>query len=1219
MSLVSSPKISDSLFSKQNNLNVNKLSSETFYDLIRSLNIIDPDQLSKEEIYNILKRIDDYNGFFTTQQLENINYNNFNEHVFFDSAVNKVIYSFDRIHNIPFDSDEISFLKYSNKNDGYTAHILKNIFPKKIGYAIFDGNQKVVVYDEQGKIIKSDTKKIGLLSPKNKRFSFDFWLKPSALSNIDNQIIFKKFENSNNKNGFICFLTNNDVKTKYINFLIYIDNKYCWAKTLIDIEEEEFKNVVVSVTSNLGLKKINFLINGNLVEENKILRSSRTLKNKSFNESFMLRNTPFVIGGHFNINSEMQVSNTFSLNIDNEDINFNNFIGSIDEFRFFHKVRSSKTIKKEMNKNIFSQEGLKFYARFNEPGGSYQNSFLVVDYSGNKLYGLIYNYSIENNKHEILTDTTNFYSQNYLESPLLLENIIDSPILNSSFNGTKEIREKLIDVAKIYDENNPNLIFNLLPKHYFVNSSDFQRLPVFSNDNAYNEGSSLIDDSGNISNPVLLSPELSANNDLVNIVLIWARFFDQLKAYIASITNILNVDYDTANSQKIVGMQIPLLCKMYGIKFKEILPSPTKNKLNKENLVFEDILSEQSIRKIQNILWHRFLINTNDFLKSKGTRRSIESVFNSFGIDYTKLIDIKEFSSYNENVNNNFFNFKKNVNYIDFGNKKELMTEPVYANILENTMSENKLHLAISNIKSQTDSVNNGIINSFIDGLNLDWTIEVFLNFNESIEKYRYKNITSTEQIKYKKKQNILRLNTDGDVSLLLSYEKNNDYHSQKGVLNLNIQPIKNNSAFNIEISIDDINIFNTPKYISIKQKADIEENSLTYELTFDELGKQNTLVQKNKAVKKVENIKIVDALGNIIKDLSQISNINDDINEQNNLSFYKNNLDLNIGSYNYNSNNMLTSLITESDDTNFQGQIICLRLWNRFLDDVDENSHIKDIDNVGIKNTYNQKNLVFNYIFKKYDYYLENNINKWAFKDSTENVSILDGNHLNSCNVFLKDTSRKENDFIFYMPIIFKVINNKVDEPVKENRVNIISYKDNNNKLAAKNKNNFPSNTMPIDYKYENKNRVSVDMSITKIVNNDISNLISDMSSFVKNINNKTSKYDYDYLKINNIRMEYFEKYKDNELIDYSSLMSIYKYFDNIMSSILYDIVPSKINFQGFNYVYESHILERNKYQYKNSHSNVPIVDLNDFASFSREKESFRRNISYNANRKIK
>jgi len=91
-----------------------------------------------------------------------------------------------------------------------------------------------------------------------------------------------------------------------------------------------------------------------------------------------------------------------------------------------------------------------------------------------------------------------------------------------------------------------------------------------------------------------------------------------------------------------------------------------------------------------------------------------------------------------------------------------------------------------------------------------------------------------------------------------------------------------------------------------------------------------------------------------------------------------------------------------------------------------------------------------------------------------------------------------------------------------------------------------------------------------------------------------------------------------DSILLNYSSIGNIFKYFDNIMSSILYDIVPSSVRFEGFNYVYESHILERHKYQYKNLNSCIAINDLSNSASFSRETGKFRRSIVYNNNRKL-
>ena len=123
MALTNNPQNSNSLFSAANKqYNINQQSSEDFHDVIKSLNIVDPDLLNKEELSIILKRVDDYSGLFTTQQLENIDYHKFSNHVFFDSAVSKVSYSFDRIQNKPYDKDELENIKYHNKTlQGFLA------------------------------------------------------------------------------------------------------------------------------------------------------------------------------------------------------------------------------------------------------------------------------------------------------------------------------------------------------------------------------------------------------------------------------------------------------------------------------------------------------------------------------------------------------------------------------------------------------------------------------------------------------------------------------------------------------------------------------------------------------------------------------------------------------------------------------------------------------------------------------------------------------------------------------------------------------------------------------------------------------------------------------------------------------------------------------------------------------------------------------------------
>ena len=111
-------------------------------------------------------------------------------------------------------------------------------------------------------------------------------------------------------------------------------------------------------------------------------------------------------------------------------------------------------------------------------------------------------------------------------------------------------------------------------------------------------------------------------------------------------------------------------------------------------------------------------------------------------------------------------------------------------------------------------------------------------------------------------------------------------------------------------------------------------------------------------------------------------------------------------------------------------------------------------------------------------------------------------------------------------------------------------------------------------------------------------------------------SMYEYQYKNLQEIRDNYFSKFKDSDYINYASIGNVFKYFDNIMSSILYDIVPSRVRFEGFNYVYESHALERHKYEYKNKDSINTIVTHSHRFDFSRDSILSRRSQTYNNNR---
>ena len=145
----------------------------------------------------------------------------------------------------------------------------------------------------------------------------------------------------------------------------------------------------------------------------------------------------------------------------------------------------------------------------------------------------------------------------------------------------------------------------------------------------------------------------------------------------------------------------------------------------------------------------------------------------------------------------------------------------------------------------------------------------------------------------------------------------------------------------------------------------------------------------------------------------------------------------------------------------------------------------------------------------------------------------------------------------------------------------------------------------------------MSVDFSIAKALNDDIERVILNLQNFNETLMSN-SMYNYNYSNFNTLKIDYFNRIKDDQLINYSSLVNVFRYFDNILSSILNNMIPSKTSFQGFNLVYESHLLERHKYQHRNSDSRINIYKQDETYNFSRKPIKSYRDSSYNSNREM-
>ena len=429
-----------------------------------------------------------------------------------------------------------------------------------------------------------------------------------------------------------------------------------------------------------------------------------------------------------------------------------------------------------------------------------------------------------------------------------------------------------------------------------------------------------------------------------------------------------------------------------------------------------------------------------------------------------------------------------------------------------------------------------------------------------------------------------------GRENFIEIYYEDDWRYNNLGKITIDIYPFFNDEDYadNKEsITIENVNIYDTFKYFVLSQK--VLNNKIEYYVSLRNIGVKNIFSSLHESS---------------IQDIIKISELELSSSRAFNLK---------IG--NIDKGNGIRA--------NFEGELYKLRVWKKFLIEKEIKSHSENIENIGIDNFKPLEYLVSDFEVKETDRIFNSETGKysWNLTDISHNVYYDNTTKTyipyNRCEVITKNSNQESNSVIGIDEIIIKQKNSKLDEFSSTNKFNILSFEKEKNKSIFENKREFPTHEIPDNFIFDFSNRVSIDMSITKIINDDIENIISDLNEFTLNLSSFQNRHSYQYKFIESIRKDYFEKYKDSEKIKYSSLINIFKYFDNIMSSILYDIVPSKVKFDGFNFVYESHLLERHKYEYKNKDSINTIIDGGDTTfTFSRKKLNARRSKNYNDSR---
>lgn len=1105
----------------------NKKNSHTKF--ISTSNLLENSDFKKFlELYlndttEFFERLDGYDGFISTQQVESINYENFEEHIFFDSAVEKINYSYDQAINFfPYDKTSYEMQQYIKSLDGFTKFILDEKVKKKINYLSFDGNMVVQIDDKKGSLLNDY---IGSniyynFNPRQKPFSFDFWLYPELLDDSDICCLFKKYSVQENT-GFIIYIDqyNSNEKTCRINFKIDGNITSQFTKSL-KLKTGIFQHICFDVS--------NIYINNEEIKTSSLYLNGKKLSNEYLNIEIFGDISELLLSFNTENFNQEKILIGHSNNETVGDITFTKgFVGHIDEFRFFiGQDRSEEDVLREINENINARESLVLYYRFNEPAGQYANNNISLDFSGNKLHG------ITRSVNNFVFDTINNYQRNDIDpninSPLKYESLKTNPILFSSFS--QESKEEMLDAAREYDLINPNSFWKLFPKNIFLEGSDFDNInEVYISESTKKPAG-------------LVGTERSINHEIIKLISIWARFFDQIKIYIDSFSEILNFSYDSINkNKKIDGMILPLALNQLGFSFRELYPLPIREKLESKNLSYEEVTSALSIRQIQNVLWKRFILNSKDYLMAKGTKKSLKSVFNSFGLESDKFVRIRELTAQNNlNIKNQYENLFRNVRFLDFNRHQKVYESP--ASIINSKYYSNRVLISSGEI-SKIDNDNSWNFGN-------EWTYETYIKF----DKNKIKMLENS--------QSLFRL--DGRANDDIEYT----YISP--IIDVNFSRLNKNIDFgNITLSIK------TSVGISTVVENNINLlNGCVYHLT---LRKSIN----NSSHKYLLEISPVSHLSYIPSRKIEIDLAEDVVQNYDVLSF-------NTGNYNYDEDHI----------TDFQGCITQMRIYSSCLKDNIIDIKSREIFYIGTGNIASSENdLLLNIDFSN-DFSLftntidgkicnsENDLIKlnYTFKDYHISPFIYVGDGL------LSNNQLDVQNIIITEYISAMKQSNDIDSVSNSNKVYINSFENEEYKKQSSNKNISGTGQLHPDYLYHEDQRLYIDFSAVTFLNEDISKLIAVNDFFTETISNSSNLYEEEYIDLKSARDVYFKRLKKGVDINFDMLYQIYKYFDNILEDLLYESIPSRVNYLGFNFVYESHILERNKYQHKNNDSRIPM-----------------------------
>ena len=1199
---------SPSLFGSSISRNQRSLSDSTTDISLRSLADTNIESTSS------FRYEDPGNGLKSTQEID-LDWEKFENHTFFNSAQSKVNVAFHKIINeYPFEGTRKEIEAFEDSLTGYEKYVL-DIFPKNNGYLIFSGTTStenpaggysaglgtfVSVIDSAGSEFPDFSKnRTGApsINFEESPFSIEMMLYVPTID-TDNSIVCQKSDTSNR--SITLALSKSDSATN-VPLIMSITSGSARIIASASIEKGKFSHICATYDRGVT-DKIKLYLSQTLVST-----SSKSYEFESL--SFSDSNFNIGTGSAFHALPSGESLSESTANIFTPTVTFT---GSMDELRVFHSIRSLDDQKKYEKRIVYPDEdnNLKLYFKFNEPTGSYAGNNVVLDSSGNSLHSKISNYNVE---------LRNTGSVGNPKNPITGESLARSPVLFPDFFLIRDLNTRLLSSASDYDDVNPNLITRLFPSHYLIEGQSFQGL-------GKEEGQI-----GNLISGKSIpgSAKIGNAQNLTAFMLIWAKFYDEIKIFIDHLSKVLHVSYE--DEESVARKLLPFTAQYYGIDLPSFFSSaPIDQFIRGEDIGELYVNSTNSLSYVQTEMWKRILLNYNDIRSSKGTVHSIRSLIRSAGINPDNLLSIREYggptkrSLYGRRERKievaSSLDFSGSFANVSPGTLNPQGFSSKFPHIVSNFLSGSRIEVGYPDPSGSADFVQKS--NYPLHGISATPSDGLFTSGSFTYEAtYQF---PKKKSIKYDEYQSLVRLHVSASntgskselskgihyANLLVISGTENSLTSSGSTLRLYMRP-GNTSKSKVDpllkleltgVGIFDGDLWNvsfgrersdqkkvTPygKYITDKI-SEVGSSSYFLRVAKQEYGAITNIFVTSSFFREDEGG--ASSRGNVLQVLDSTYNTSGSIiviGSQSMANVSSDGADGDFGD-DYNRFLIAPSLDSapgaesgdkiNSNKTNFSGQISQVRFWSKALEVEEWKEHVRNFKSLGVLDPLVNFNFETNptgaFERMRVDLSIDQLVTS---SNASGEIEIFDF----SQNEIFASGSGFEPDKLVVKPetFYFSHLSPKFDISQTDNKVRPRSFKDIESLDEYKYSSLAPVYEVLKSEEPDDDTRFSIEFSSVKALDEDIMNIFSDLVFFDNALGRPNLLFDDIYPDLDQARKVYFNRI--TEKLNYQSFFEMYRWFNTSLGDAIHQLIPRKTRFLGVNFIIESHVLERSRFRY--------------------------------------